>query len=250
MTRHFAISPDVHARDITDWFLLNTRIQRLTSEPFRATTYDDFADLHAAYAAGEVDLVFANAADTATLVRDHGYLPIAGPAGVGDEAAVVVSEDSRLQVLEDARGGLTVAATDAPDVERICRILLEPADVGPDQIALTLKRNYVLVAKALITGEADAGFFLQAAFDELSGGVRSRLRPLIASQIYVVRHCLLAAPSITHLIEPILTGLLAMPVTDADEALLAGLGAPQGWQAMTLDDTQFMIDLMDALAQG
>lgn len=249
MTYHFAISPDVHARDITDWFLLNTRIQRLTGESFRATTYDDFADLHAAYDAGQVDLVFANAADTALLVRDGGYVPIAGPAGMSDEAAVVVAADGPLRTVDDARGSLSVAATDAPDVERICRILLEPADLGPEQIAVARRRNYVLVAKAVLTGDVQAGFFLRAAFDDLSQVTQQRLRPLVSSQIYVVRHCLLAKPTLAPLVEPILRGLEVMAANPADQSLLKGLGAPHGWQRMTLEDTWFMIDLTEALAQ-
>src|SRR5665647_1786980 len=93
MTRQLVISPDVNVRNITDWFILNTKVQRMTGEAFHATAYTDFADLHKAYADGQADLVFANAADTAMLVRDHGYLPIAAASGVSKEASVVVAAD-------------------------------------------------------------------------------------------------------------------------------------------------------------
>ena len=199
MTRQFAISPDVNVRNITDWFILNTKVQRMTGEAFHATAYTDFADLHRAYAAGQVDLVFANAADTALLVREHGYLPIAAATGMSKEASIVVSADGALHSLGDLPSHLAVASTAAPDVERICRILLEPADLEPQQITLTVKRNYVLVAKALLTGQAEAGFFLRAAYDSLSDLTRRDLRPLISSQIYVVSHALLVSPAITHL---------------------------------------------------
>jgi phosphonate transport system substrate-binding protein len=250
VTYHFAISPDVHARNLTDWFVLNTRLQRLTGEAFRATIFDDFTELHSAYAAGQVDLVFANAADTALLVRDHGFQPVAGPAKVADEAAVVVAEEGPLLTLADLSGSLSVAATDAPDVERICRILLEPADLGPSHIALATKRNYIQVAKAVVNGEVQCGFFLRAAFDELSRVTQQSLRVLISSQIYVVRHCLLAAPSLAHHIETMATGLVQMAGNPADEGLLEGLGAANGWEPVTMEETQFMIDLMDALGQG
>jgi phosphonate transport system substrate-binding protein len=249
MRYQFAISPDVHARDLTAWFMLNTRLQRLTGHPGRATVYDDFTAMHAAYDAGEVDLVYANAADTALLVRHAGFLPIARPADVADEAAVVVAQESPLQVLDDIGGRLRVAATDAPDVERICRILLEPADVTTDEIALTLVRNYVLVAKAVLNGQADAGFFLRAAFDALSQTIRGRLRVLISSKIYVVSHCLLASPRISHLIEPIGAALDTVTGNPADRELLAELGAPRGWVRTTREEVEFVIDLMDALEQ-
>ncbi|MFN8077985.1 MAG: PhnD/SsuA/transferrin family substrate-binding protein [Kineosporiaceae bacterium] len=249
MTHGFAISPDVHVRDITDWFVLNTRLQRLTGEPFRATVYDDFGDLHRAYADGRVDLVYANAADTALLVRDHGFVPVAAPQEVADEAVVVVAEDGPLKTLDDLGAHLTVAATDAPDVERICRILLEPADLTAADLDLVMQRNYVLVAKAVMSGTAEVGFFLRAAYDQLSQVIRARLRPLISSKIYVVSHCLLAAPTIADQVDTVLAGLQALAADPANAALLAALAAPAGWKPMTREDTEFMIDLMDALAQ-
>jgi phosphonate transport system substrate-binding protein len=249
MRYQLAISPDVHARDLSSWFLLNTRLQRLTGHPSRATVYDDFAALHAAFDTGHVDLVYANAADTALLVRHLGYRPIAKLAGVADEAAVIVADESPLLTLDDVGGPLRVAATDAPDVERICRILLEPADVGVADIALSTKRNYILVAKAVLNGEVDAGFFLREAYDALSDLTRRRLRILISSQIYVVSHCLLASPQISQLVEPICEALETITKNPADQDLLAGLGSSAGWERTTPEDIEFVIDLMDALDQ-
>jgi len=248
MAYQFAVSPDVHARDLSNWFILNTRIQKITNESFHATTYDDFEELHRAIAADSVDLIFANAADTALLVRDKGFVPIAKPTGASDEATVVVAADSPIQSLGDLPSELTVAATDAPDVDRICRILLEPADLGGDSIRINPKRNYVLIAKSLMTGESQAGFFLKAAFDELSDVTKKMLRPLISSSIYVVVHSLLASPAVAHLRDPILNGLIEMSSNSSDHDLLAGLGSPSGWEPMSAEDAEFMIDLMETLA--
>lgn len=248
MTYQFAISPDVHARDLSNWFIFNTRLQRVTGEAFHATVYDDFTELHRAIAAGSVDLIFANASDTALLVREHGFSPVARPTDVADEAVVVVADESPVTSLSNLPSELSVAATDAPDVERICRILLEPADLGVDGIQITPKRNYVLVAKALITGESAAGFFLQAAFDELSAVTKGMLRPLIASRIHVVSHSLLISPVISRLHDQILRALLEMSADGAGQELMAGLGAPNGWEPMSMEDAAFMTDLMDTLA--
>ncbi len=250
MTRQLAISPDVNVRNITDWFILNTKVQRMTGEAFHATVYTDFADLHQAYANGQADLVFANAADTALLVSDHGYLPIAAPSGVSKEASIVVSGDGPVYTLADLPSHLTVASTDAPDVERICRILLEPANLGPADLELEVKPNPVLVAKAVMRDEVQVGFLPQDAYDDLSAMVKQQLRVITASRIYVVRNSFLASPAIAGSIEAIWAGLESMS-SDPDAAeLLAGLGAPNGWERLSMDDTRFMIDLMDALSQG
>jgi phosphonate transport system substrate-binding protein len=250
MTRQFAISPDVNVRNITDWFILNTKVQRMTGEAFHATAYTDFADLHKAYADGQADLVFANAADTAMLVRDHGYLPIAAAVGMSKEASIVVSAEGPLHSLSDLPSRLRVASTDAPDVERICRILLEPANLGPADLELATKPNPVLVAKAVMLDQVDVGFLPQDAYDELSAMVKQQLRVLVASKIYVVRNSLLASPAIADKVTAIWMGLQSLN-RDPDSAdVLAGLGAPNGWERLSMDDTSFMIDLMDALSQG
>lgn len=247
--RHFAISPDVNVKNISDWFIFNTKIQRMTGEDFHATPYDDFADLRAAFEANKADLIYANAADAAELIRDRGYLPVAASQGVSNEATVVVAAESPFTSLSDLPGSLTAAATDAPDVERICRILLEPADLGPDTISLTRKRNAVTVAKAVVTGEAQVGFLGTEALEEMSGVTRSMLRPLISSHIYVVRHSMLASPQIAEHVPAIRRGLGELSNDPAQKDLLAALGAPKGWQDFDDEDAAFMIDLMDALAQ-
>ena len=249
MTRQFVISPDVNVRNITDWFILNTKVQRMTGEGFHATAYTDFADLHKAYSEGQADLVFANAADTAMLVRDHGYLPIAAATGVSKEASIVASADGSMHDLSDLPSQLTVAATDAPDVERICRILLEPANLGPADLRLELKPNPVLVAKAVMRDEVQVGFLPQDAYDELSDMVKDQLRVIIASKIYVVRNSFLASPAIADKIDAIWAGLESMNGDPGSAELLAGLGAPNGWERLSMEDTRFMIDLMDALSQ-
>ena len=165
------------------------------------------------------------------------------------EATVVVAADSEIQKVTDLTAPLTAAATDAPDVERICRILLEPANLAYPDIEVSLRPNPVLVAKAVMQGQVPVGFFPQNAYEELSSMVKMQLRELIRSRIYVVRSSLLASPGIAHLVESIWHGLEQLSADPANKDLLTALGAPQGWERLEREDTEFMIDLMDALAQ-
>jgi len=100
----------------------------------------------------------------------------------------VVAADGPLHALANLPSHLSVASTDAPDVERICRILLEPANLGPADLTLQVKPNPVLVAKAVMRGEVQVGFFPQDAYDELSAMVRDELRVFIASKIWMSVH--------------------------------------------------------------
>lgn len=247
MSLQFSISPDFNADQLSQWFIFNTWMQRALGRAIHFEPYDEFAALRAALAAEKVDLIYANPFDTAFLVREKGFLPIARARRRSDEAIVAVAAGSPARRVADLSSPLRVAATDAPDVEMIGRILLEPAGLGRGDITLARKANYVLVAKELLAAEADAAFFLERSFAELSDLVRSRMRILVASRIYVVQHALLLSPRFAEMREGLLSALLSMHLSERSSQLLSDLGFLDGWEEMTLDDALFMIDLMDTL---
>lgn len=247
MALQFAISPEFSSSHLSQWFIFNNRLQHFLGEACHLELYDDFRALRVAVGAGCVDMIYANAFDTSMVLREKGFAPVARGAGKSDEALVAVAAESPVRKVADFRQGLRVAATDAPDVETIGRILLEPADLDESNITLTHHRNYVLVAKALINGEADAGFFLKESFEDLSELVRGQLRPVILSRICVVRHALLLAPQHADRRACLLAGLLAMREHQADRELCAELGFPEGWQALDQEEAAFMVDLMETL---
>lgn len=245
----FAISPDVNVKNATDWFILNTKVQRITGLQFHPTAYNDFADLHAAFEEGRADLIYANAADTAYLVRDKGFNPVASAKSVAKEAVIVVSDKSPYHQITDLKAPVTAAATSSPDIERLCRIMLEPANIVYGDVELSIRPNPVLVAKALLQDQVQVGFFPEEAFDELSSMVRMQLRELVRSRIYVVKSSLLVSPRLADQVEMLWQGLDGLSKDPANAELLAGLGAPDGWERLGQEDVEFMIDLMDALSQ-
>lgn len=247
MTLQFAISPDHNAARLAPWFILNTRLQQALGLPCHFAADDDFASQRKALEARAIDIIYANAFDTAYLVRERGFIPVARGAGRSDEALVAVRPSHPAKTARDFTAPLRVAATGAPDVEMIGRILLEPSGIGPGGLEMVRRPNYVLVAKAILAGDADAGFFLAQSFDELSGLVRGELREVVRSRICVVRHAWLLSPRHAQIRQPLLNALLAMSNDESGRELLAELGQPGGWEEMTPDDADFMIDLVSAL---
>jgi len=242
----FTVSPDFSPDHISGWFIFNTWLQRELSLSIHLELYGDFATQRADIAKGKVDLIYANPSDASLLVRQQGFVGVARPVELADEAVVVVRADSEVRQVEDLKSGTRIAATDHPDVRMMGMIMLEPADLS--QATTTTKEcdTYVLVAKSLITGESDVGFFLKAAYDDLSAMSRRNLRPLVTSQIYVVRHGLLAGPRLAAQREQILAALLRMQESDKGRDVLANLGFT-AWEAFAQEDVEFMIDLMDTL---
>ncbi len=77
-------------------------------------------------------MIYANPSDAALLVREKGFVGVARPCGLSDEAVVVVPSDSPAQRVEDLAPNIRVAATDHPDVKMMGMIMLEPANIGRD----------------------------------------------------------------------------------------------------------------------
>ncbi|MEN9501912.1 MAG: hypothetical protein RI964_1197 [Pseudomonadota bacterium] len=241
-----SVSPDFAPDHIAGWYIFNTWLQRQLGEHIHLELYSDFASQREAILKQEIDLIYANPFDAAMLVRDQGFIAIAAPLSTSDEAVIAVNIDSPIQHVEDLKPGTRIASTDDPDVNLISMIMLEPADLSSANVQTTTVNTYVLVAKQLLQGKADVGFFLKDAFMGLSGIIQRQLRELIRSEIHVIRHVLLAGPRLQHQ-HATLQQLLPNMLWDAKGVgVLKSLGL-QGWEVQGQEDTEFMIDLMDTL---
>lgn len=247
MTLNLTVSPDFSPDHIAGWYVFNTWLQRRLGDRIHLELYDDFASQRQAISEDKVDIIFANPFDAAMLVREKGFEAIATPAGKRDEVVIATSAESAFEKIEDLQPGTRVCETQDPDVNLIGTILLEPADLKPSNISILHAATYVLVAKHLLQGKADIGFFLKEAYDDLSQVIRKNLRVLVTSQISVVRHVLLVGPRMQDRKDELRQLLLGM-----DKDLPQGPGVLEslgftGWESQNEEDTEFMIDLMDTL---
>ncbi len=127
MPYQMTVSPDFTPDHISGWYIFNTWLQKSLNENIHLALYDGFEQQRAAVLADRIDLIFANPYDAAMLVRKQGFLPIAKPKRASDEAIIVVHTDNPAQQVEDLKAGISIAATDNPDVNLICQTMLEPA---------------------------------------------------------------------------------------------------------------------------
>lgn len=240
------VSPDFPPVKIAGWYIFNTWLQRQLGEHIHLELYPDFASQRQAIASQEIDLIYANPFDAAMLVREQGFTAIATPLHKSDEAVIAVAADSAIQCIEDLKPGIRIAATDDPDVNLISMIMLEPADLSEQNVVVNTVKTYALVAGQLLQGKADVGFFLKESFTGLSGMVSRQLRELIRSEIYVIRHVLLAGPRLQARCDDLRQILPVMTADARSQGVLDSMGL-QGWELQGQEDTEFMIDLMDTL---
>ncbi len=240
------VSPDFSPEKISGWYILNTWLQRTLGIAMHMEMFDSFDQQRAAIQADKIDLIYANPYDAAMLVREKGFVAVAKPKGLVDEAVVAVAANSPVQAVEGLSAGIRVASTADPDIKMMGMILLEPADLDASKVTEQVCQTYVLVAKQLMSGQADVGIFPARAYDGLSGMVRASLKPLVRSEISVVQHVLLAGPKMAGQLDTLKSSLLGMRGDEKSARILEDLGLVD-WEACAQEDVEFMIDLMDTL---
>lgn len=246
MTIEFTVSPDFPPDAIAGWYVLNTFLQRSLGEAIHLELYDDFDSQRAAIVADEVDLIYANPFDAAVLVREHGFHGVARPEGLADEAVLVVPDDAPATDVADLREGARIAHTDDPAVFMIGLMMLEPAELDRSNTEIDEYGSYALVAKALLTANADVGIFYADAFDGLANITRKRLRPLVRSRIDVIHHMMMVGPRLGERSDELQAILTGMDAAADEKKIVEGLGFER-WLPVATEETEFMIDLIDTM---
>lgn len=248
MPLNLTVSPDFAPDHISGWFYFNTYLQRQLGIPIHLELYDSFEKQREDIRLGKIDLIYANPYDASMLVREMGFKALTKPLQKADETVIAVSARSAINSVEELEPGCVLASTDDPDVHTMGMIMLEPADLESSNIELKTLKNYVLVAKSLLKGEADVGFFLKQGYDELSELIRGEMKPLVSSQIGVIHHVMLAGPAFVEHQEALTQTLLTMPDNPKGRSVLQNMDLV-GWELMSEEDSEFMIDLIDTLIE-
>lgn len=248
MTVNMLIAPDFAPEHFPGWYLLSTTLQHRSNIRLHLLMPADANEQSEMQARGDADLIYANPFDASTLIREYGYLPFARPCSHSNEMVIATSAGAYYSCVEDLKPGCTIALTENRDVKLIGLRLLEPADLQESDINWVLTNSYQSTARMVIAGQVDAGFFLANSYHSLSRLTHERLKILMESRLRDISHVLLAHPRISENIPSLEAALLGIrPEIPADLDVLQSLGLPKGFEAMTQEDAEFMIDLMDTL---
>lgn len=241
-----SVSPDFTPKHIAGWYVFNTWLQRQTELAFHVELYNSFSQQREAIADDKIDLIYANPYDAAMLVREKGFVALAAPLSKADETVIVCNHHAPINTVEDLQAGSKILTTDDPDVHLMGMMMLEPADLDTNNTDIQQMDSYVLVAKQLLQQKADVGFFLKDAYYDLSRLIRDELKVLITSEIFIIRHILLAGPALQQHHQQLQSLLINMQADPKGTDVLQSMGL-KGWESQTQEDTEFMIDLMDTL---
>jgi phosphonate transport system substrate-binding protein len=247
MTLNFLVAPDFAPERFAGWHMLNTALQKRSGLGLHLLTPATAAEQSELIAQGKVDAVYANPFDAASMIREAGYVAVARPVGKSDEMVIATATESAAQAVEDLKPGSRIALTDNKDVKLIGLRLLEPADLTEADVQWQLVETYQAAARMAIKGEVEAAFFLAEAYHSLSRLTKTQLKPLIESKLADITHVLLIHPRIGEGLERLKEALLSLKGTPDGQPVLDELGIEAGFEAMSVEDGEFMIDLMDTL---
>ena len=226
--------------------MFNTLMQKRADMHLHLVTPASYTEQEEKINAGNIDLIYANPFDAATLIREKGYRAIARPVGKSDEMVIAAAEKSAINTLEDLSKGATVAMADNRDVKLIGLRLLEAVDLEESDLNWEVTENYQAAARKVIKDEAQAAMFLAEVFHGLSRLTKMQLTVLIESDLATISHVLLVKDGFDK--EDELTqAVLDFHKDDEGKATLTELGMAEGFEAMSEEDAEFMIDLMETL---
>ena len=247
MAKHnLTISPDFNPDKIAGWYIFNTWLQTTLKLDVHLELYNSFEAQREDIKNGKVDIIYANPFDAAMLIREQGFSALVKPIDRPDEAVIVAAADSSVSCIDDLQAGTKIAATDDPDINMIGMRTIESADLDENNTSTETVVSYIVVAKRIINGDADVGFFLKDAYDDLSNLVKSQLKVLVTSQISVIYHSFMLGPKLAEHKPMVADALLTMGDSDKGAGVLSAIGM-QGWETMSEEDAEFMIDLMETL---
>ena len=245
-THNMLIAPDFSPERFAGWHMFNTLIQKRANLNMHLNIPTSHAEQETVISEDDIQVIYANPFDAATLIREHGYHAVARPIGKSDEMVIAAAANSDINSLDDIKAGATIAMADNRDVKLIGLRLLEAVDIEDNDLNWSVTETYQAAARQVIKGDAQAAFFLAEIFHSFSRLTKAQLSVLIESDLADISHVLLIKDGFPDT-DILMDAILNLHNDDDGKEALTELGMPQGFEAMNEEDAEFMIDLMQTL---
>lgn len=244
---NFLIAPDFPPEDFAGWHLFNIQLQRLLDTDIHLQMPADHKEQEQLLKGGDIGLVYANPFDATELIRGQGFLPLARPIGRPDEMIIASYAQSPYGHSDELQAGCKILVTDNYDVQLLGLRLLESAAIGRNDIEWLHADSYPEAARRLIAQEADAAFFLASAYRSFRPNTLSQLKPLMESRINDLSHIVLLHPDHAGRYALLQQAFVSMADRPEGRLVLEDLNIPQGFAALSQEDAEFMVDIIETL---
>ncbi|MCK6375484.1 PhnD/SsuA/transferrin family substrate-binding protein [Zoogloea sp.] len=185
-----SVCPHDTAKNLLGWFTLNTYLQRKLGIGIHFDPRDSFLEERQAVLDQPHHVVYANPYSALCFARERGFVPVARPAGVVDEAVVV----ARPGALPGP--ALRIAsATDKLIIHDLGLKVLHGLGIDAGQADFTFVGNHLNAARAVIDGNADLGIVFDETWNSLGPSTRSQLEVVGESRDGLAFHCFMVSPA-------------------------------------------------------
>lgn len=237
----FLIAPDYLPDYFSHWYLLGSHLQRESGCSLRLELPSSNTDMPAQLDAASAGLLYANAFLAESLIREHGWLPVARPAKQYDEVLVAVSAASDYRCAADLPADAVIKARTNCDIRQIGLRLLADAGADTSRIRIQDADTFAFIASALLKNEAQAGFFMSGIYHHLSKHSRENLRVLEESRFGSITHLAVLHPDHAEHQAALSQALCQMAEKPAAALILESLDLPGGFVPFTAGEAAAMV---------
>lgn len=186
-----SVCPHDTAKNLAGWYLLNTYLQRRLVCNIHFNLQENFIVEREAVLTGGYHLVYANPYSAMEFAEKLGFIPVARPIGVFDEAVLVTRKGTRPLELttpkvSTATKGLIVHALGCMELGKLGK--------DPNSCEFILAGNHMKAAQAVIKGDADIGFVFNETWQGMSAVSKESLEVIAESREGNAFHCFCICP--------------------------------------------------------
>lgn len=243
MSYKLLLSPNFSPKQLLAWQKFNLVLQKITAEKIRldfTTNYEDYAEK----LEKKPDLVYASPYDAVQLLRQQEYKPLLRPTFTADEVVIFTKQQNNIRKIEEINNLYTAACVRDFFIERVGLILLEPSEMGKDDLEWESYNEAASVFRRVLDEGRIIGVVRAEVFECLNKRTKSLFKPIIKSSLYTLFHTLLSSKDSAVLHSKILTKLDEL---NANKEVLEAIKIPKGFKAMNSNHANFFSDLMDTL---
>jgi len=238
-----SVCPHDTAKNSVGWFFFNTYLQRKLGCGIHFEPKDNFIKEREEVLAGGYHLVYANPFSAATFVQQLGFVPVARPVGVFDEALLVRAAGTDAPTQRPLK---IASATDKLIIHGLGLQLLERQGIAPADCVFDFVGTHVKAAHAVIQGKADMAFVYNETWHGLAQGSRDALMLVDETNSRAAYHCFCVSAEWAERAEEVRGVLCGMQAEPKGKQILDELQFSGGFEPVTANDLQETLKLMGA----
>jgi phosphonate transport system substrate-binding protein len=195
---NYSVSPYLVQDNKTVWPEFEKFLHKKTKLSLQFKNYTSPRAFNKDFRKGKLGLIYADPYYASVLLRNHGFIPVARALGQYDETIVAVRADSSILDIQDLNPQMYLSISVEPVNRLLGRLLLQPADINEDDMVCRYHRTHKSVVQDLLLDKTDVGVMAAKNFDRLPSKIKTRLRILVRTQVYLFSSLWMLSPEHTE----------------------------------------------------